>query len=486
MSLARPLCPQTSARVLAVLLALGAWASATAADPHSDLFSPDFFSTRSTLQHDLPGLKDPFSEVCGPLPATLTLSAAVDAALCRNPTTRSAWAQAHGAAAALGAAESAWFPTIQVQGGESRSFGPHVDVTGNITDTPQNTSDAAASLSWTLYDFGARGNRIHGTRLLLDAAAATASSTVQQTIFTAAQSFYAVVANDAALIAAQTTETTAQRSLDAANALQTGGVTTRGDVLQAQTAHDQAVLARLQAERAVKSAYGTLATLLGVTADQPLKLQSDPVPGQVPALSARLADLMSEAEHQRPDLAAARDQRDAAEAAVYLARAAGRPSISLSAGREWINTTGISPAQNYSEIGLNVTIPIFTGFNVGYGVRQAQAQLENQEANAERIRLGVSLDVWNAYYGVDSTAQQLAQTATLVQTAQQNQDVALGRYQSGVGTFLDLLTAQTAAASARVQRIQAEFSWQVARAQLALALGRLSSAEPLAGVAAAP
>jgi outer membrane protein len=66
-----------------------------------------------------------------------------------------------------------------------------------------------------------------------------------------------------------------------------------------------------------------------------------------------------------------------------------------------------------------------------------------------------------------------------VKTAEQNQEVAVGRYQAGVGTILDLLTAQTAAAAAQQARITAEYNWQVARAQLVLALGRLTGIEPL-------
>jgi outer membrane protein len=161
-----------------------------------------------------------------------------------------------------------------------------------------------------------------------------------------------------------------------------------------------------------------------------------------------------------------------------VARAAGRPSISIAAGRTTINQTGI-PTQNYGQVGINVTVPIFTGFAVGYGVRQAQAALESREVNAEQIRLNVTLDVWNAYYSLDSANQQLVITGTLTTTAQSNQDVAVGRYQAGVGTIIDLLTAQTAAATARQLRITAELNWEVARAQLALALGRLTGAEPL-------
>jgi len=187
---------------------------------------------------------------------------------------------------------------------------------------------------------------------------------------------------------------------------------------------------------------------------------------------------MTEAVRQRPDLKAARAERDAALEDITVARAAGRPSISISAGHTTLNQTGTSTL-NSGQIGINVTVPIFTGFSVAYGVRQAQAVLQQREANAEQIRLNVSLDVWNGYYSLDSANQQLGTTATLVKTATNNQEVALGRYQAGVGTIIDLLTAQTAAASARQVRITAELNWEVARAQLALALGRLSGAEPL-------
>jgi outer membrane protein len=234
-------------------------------------------------------------------------------------------------------------------------------------------------------------------------------------------------------------------------------------VLQAETAFDQAVLTRIQSGQTAKSARGGLSVVVGANADQPLKLAADPVPAQVPALTARMEDLTAEATRQRPDLAAARAERDAAVAGITVARAVGRPSISIVAGRTTLNQTGI-PTQNCGQVGVNVTVPIFTGFAVGYGVRQDQAALESREVNAEQIRLNVTLDVWNTYYSLDSANQQLAITGTLTTTAQNNQDVAVGRYQAGVGSIIDLLTAQTAAATARQLRITAELNWEVARA----------------------
>jgi len=116
------------------------------------------------------------------------------------------------------------------------------------SNKPQNTNDAALNLSWTLYDFGARTGRIRSARYLLDSAASTANSTVQQTVFNTVQNYYSVVAGDAQLAAAKITEDTAARSFENLRPpLHEGGAATLGDVLQAETAFDQAVLARVQA-----------------------------------------------------------------------------------------------------------------------------------------------------------------------------------------------------------------------------------------------
>ena len=421
---------------------------------------------------------DPIGRECTLPAGALSFPTAVDYALCRNPTTRGAWAAAREQAAAVGVAKSAWYPSLSATGSETRTSGQYLDPTGTHVDNWQDTGDATINLNWTLYDFGARSGRIASARSLFDAAGATANSVVQQTVRTLVQSYYGVVAADASLVAANATQAATAKSLDIARALQQGGLGTLADVLQAQTADEQAVIARVQAEAATQSARGTLNATLGLTADHPLQLEPDPVPKEVPALSARMADLMATAEQQRPDLAAARAQRAAAAADVKVARAAGLPSISVGAQHSYIGITD-QPNQNFNQFGVTLTVPIFTGFSTVYSVRQAKAALEQSEDSAEQVRLSVSQDVWSAYYGLDSANKQLLTTAELVKTAADNEDVALGRYQSGVGTIIDVITAQTAAATARQLRINAELGWKVARAQMAFALGRLINAEPL-------
>jgi outer membrane protein len=447
----------------------------------------DPLGTRHALDSGAAGIVDPGARACA-LPAhALALGEAVGLALCRNPATRVAWAAAHQQAAELGVAESSWLPSLSATGAENWATGSRYVNTAagpSFESATVRTADAALNLSLTLFDFGARQARVSSARHLLEAAAWTANSVSQQVVLAAVEAYYGVVAADGALAAASKAEAAAAHSRDVARGRRDAGVATRADVLQAETAFDQAVLSRVQSAGTLKGARGTLAVTLGAAADREFTLSADPVPSEVPELSARVADLMAEAARQRPDLAAAEAARAAADADVSAARASVRPVITVGAARNFVQITG-ALNQNYNTLALSVSVPLFTGFDATYRIRAAEAALAARSATAEQVRLQVSLDVWNAYAALDSAGQQLRATSALLASARENEEVALGRYQAGVGTIVDVLTAQSAAAAARQQRIGAEQAWQVARAQLALSLGRLSSAEPLATAGAA-
>jgi len=70
------------------------------------------------------------------------------------------------------------------------------------------------------------------------------------------------------------------------------------------------MLNRIQAAAAAMSARGTLAVTLGQTAELPFILAPEPIPAEVPALTARMADLMAEAVRQPSRSRRAQAQRD--------------------------------------------------------------------------------------------------------------------------------------------------------------------------------
>jgi len=216
---------------------------------------------------------------------------------------------------------------------------------------------------------------------------------------------------------------------------------------------------------------GTLANILGLDANRTVKLAAANA-ATIPADFDRdVNTLIEEARLRRPDLQAAAAQVKAAEASVDAARAAGKPSISLTASTNQTNAAGIT--SHGSSVGINLSVPLFSGFAPTYRIRAAEAQVETQNTQLERLRLQVALDVWTAYQNLTTATQSLRTTADLLNSAEQSERVALGRYKAGVGSILDVLNAQSALASARQQRIQSAFNWNISRATLARAMGGL-------------
>jgi outer membrane protein len=74
---------------------------------------------------------------------------------------------------------------------------------------------------------------------------------------------------------------------------------------------------------------------------------------------------------------------------------------------------------------------------------------------------------------VQTSTQRILTTRDLLASAAQSADVAAGRYKAGVGSIIDLLTAQSALADARAQEVQARSLWFLAMAELAHATGAL-------------
>ena len=428
----------------------------------------DPFSTAATTP-PLPALfpsTDGAYQPCQPLPAGATYGVieVVDLALCQNPKTHESWANARAQAAQVGVAQSAYLPDLDGKAGRSRI---HTD------SEKTTTSTASLTLSWLLFDSGARSANLENARQLLSAAASTLDATVQSVFFSALQAYYNTQAARAAVVAAQESEKASRESLTAAEVRYRVGTATPADRLQAQTAWSQATLNRIKAEGIVKIAYGTLANVMGLDANQPLQLADIPDSPPNASFERDIEALIAEARQRRPELKAAEAQLKAAQSSIDSARASGLPTLSLSAGPSWADTG--SQTTRGDTIGLTLTVPLFSGFETTYKVRSAQAKAEAAGAQRDTISQQVALDVWSAYQSL-TTATQTIRTSTDLQTsAEQSERVALGRYKAGVGNILDVLNAQSALAAARLQRIQALLDWHVSRAALAKAVGALDS-----------
>lgn len=400
----------------------------------------------------------------------LTLGDVVDIALRNNPQTQISWQNARAAAAAYGSQIGHYYPTIDlgVSGTQTRAFSSG----GNGATTITNTGGPTATLTWLLFDIGGRSGSIADARETLLAADWTHNGVIQDVVLQVQNAYFSYVANRALLDAQRLTQQEAKANLDVTQARHDQGLATIADVLQAKTQLSQAQLAAETTEGAIQITRGALANAMGLPANLPYDIAAFP-PLKVGPVTDSIDTLIEHAMRVRPELAASRAEAEAAAAHVTEVRAARLPSLFVAgtAGHSYLNT--LVAENNTYTLNIGLKVPLFSGFSRVYDQRQAEAEAQSARAFSEQTRQSVVLQVFTSYYSLQTSARRVRTADDLLASATQSEEVALGRYKAGVGSILDLLTAQSALADARAQAIETRFIWRTALAQLAHDIGVL-------------
>lgn len=402
----------------------------------------------------------------------LTLGDVIDVALRNNPVTRVSWAQAREAAAEYGSTRGSLLPTIT--GSASASRTRSVAANGGST-IERSELNPQLTLSYLLLDFGGRNGRIDAARQNLFAADLTHNATIQNVVLQVETAYFTYMANSALLGAERSAIAEAQANLSSAQQRDSVGLATIADVLQARTALSQEQLNLESIQGSLQTARGNLAAAMGIPANVAYDL--GPLSGAVPvrAVSVTVDSLIDDALARRPDLAAARAQASAAQADIRVAKAAALPALTLgsNAGRTFADPQRYAGG-SYG-LTLGVSVPIFSGFSQQYDIAAARARADAATAQADILRQEVTTQVFTSYYGLQTAGQRVITADALLASAEQSEQVAAGRYREGVGSIIDLLTAQSALANARAQQVQSRWQWYTALAQLAHDAGVLGT-----------
>jgi outer membrane protein TolC len=421
-----------------------------------------------TMEHTLssPAASQRPAEACeklGQPVAPLGLADVVERALCANPDTRLAWISSRIRAAELGQAQSAYLPSVSASAGGAR-------VGNHILPKDDWAWDAGISASYLLYDFGGRKASRSQAEALLAAANDNHEVTVRQLFGAVVQTYFSLWTARRSVDAAAESEAAALETLKAATARVQVGTAVPADKLQAQTAYSRSRLNRLVAEGSAATLQGELANLMGLPAQTPYTLQA-PAEMLKGFNLGQIDTLIEEAKIRRPELTAAQAQVAASKAALGVAQASGKPQFTIDAATRYQDS---GPVAGYSSsLGVNVAIPLFTGYNSTYRVRAAQEQLQQAQVEQERTAQTIDLEVWRAWQGVKTSVETFKQSADLLESAQAAERLARGRYQGGLGTILDVLNAQAESANARLTQLQSRYQLDTSRSELARAVGEL-------------
>jgi outer membrane protein TolC len=125
----------------------------------------------------------------------------------------------------------------------------------------------------------------------------------------------------------------------------------------------------------------------------------------------------------------------------------------------------------YSTVGLSISIPIFDGLKKSNDIRQTKVSLEQMKWQREDIARNLKLAVNNNINNMTNYVEQVISTRDVVAQAQKGYEISKKLYDTGMGTLLDLNTAQLGLTQASLAYAQAIYSFLESKADLDKTLG---------------
>ena len=125
----------------------------------------------------------------------------------------------------------------------------------------------------------------------------------------------------------------------------------------------------------------------------------------------------------------------------------------------------------YSTIGISVSIPIFDGFKKTNDIRQTKASIQQMEWQREDIVRNLKLSVNNDLNNMTNYVEQVLSTKDVFAEAQKGYEISRKLYDTGMGTLLDVNTAQLGLMQARLAFTQAIYNFLASKADLDKTLG---------------
>jgi outer membrane protein len=418
--------------------------------------------------------------------AALTLRDSVSLALKYNPSVLAAQKKAEAAGAKLNQAVGAFFPTVKIEGnlGKAYTQPSTVQITTQTTagavtqdltfgtDATMNSSSLTASLSQPLfvaalfpgYAIAKRG---------ADLANQDLRRAVIETSFNATQTYFGVLAaQKMAKLSAESLQMAQSHQAQVSSMLKVG-VATRADLLRAEVQVANSEVALTQAKNGVELAKDAYNNALGNDLETAVELQEEGFSGTAPDLPEYKA-LLAQAYVNRPDWQQFLLSTKISEDTLHVYQSEYLPTLMLSAStgnslteyptfRSDVNSWRVTGAGSWT---------LFDGLGRENRVREAAANLDAQIANEEQVRNGIALEVRDAYLSLKATLDTIGSTKKAVASAQESYNVSSTRYQSGVGTNLEVIDAQVALNQAKVNYVQALFNVELAKAKINKVVGK--------------
>jgi len=184
----------------------------------------------------------------------------------------------------------------------------------------------------------------------------------------------------------------------------------------------------------------------------------------------------------RADFRAAERAVESAQHQLAAVRAQRYPALAVNGDTGWQGVT-LGNSRNIFGVQAAVSVPVFTSGRIESEQTQAEAALQQRQAERENLRGQIDYDVRTALFNLQAGKEQVAVARENVDLANENLSRSQERFSAGVTDSVEVVQAQQSLSSANDQLISGIYNHNLAKLQLARAIGvaRTSYGQYLAG-----
>jgi outer membrane protein TolC len=332
---------------------------------------------------------------------------------------------------------------------------------------PFNYFDLRGNVSQSVFNFKFLENERAASERL-KAAQFTFKDARELVVLAVGNSYLQSIAAAARVETAEAQVKSAQALSDKASDQQKAGLTPAIDALRAQVELQSRQQQFIVARNELAKSNLTVARIIGLPPGQPFTLtEKAPYETMTPL---PLEAYLQHAYKERADYQGALAQVRSAELSKRGAEAGRYPSLDINAN---YGDIGVTPGQSngtWQVIG-GLNIPIFAGNRVHADVLEADAQLKQARSQLGDLRGKIDYQVRTALLDLNAAAEQVEVARSSVDLAEQALAQSQDRFTAGVTDNLEVVQAQQAVASAHENYIQSLYAHNLAKVELAYAIG---------------
>ncbi|MDN4503560.1 outer membrane channel protein TolC [Alteromonadaceae bacterium BrNp21-10] len=383
-------------------------------------------------------------------------------ALAHDPVTLKSQASKDAAFSSIGNSKANLLPQISLSVSASKAG----------MDADGSSNGATLSLRQSLYS-AANYARLDRAELVASQADASYANAKQDLILRTVTTYFSVLQAQDDLEFALAEKRAIERQLEQTSQRFKVGLTAKTDVHEAQALFDNSVASEISARNSVEIRLEALREITGIyhqnlyVMDKPRFSADTPMPSNV-------IDWLSMAENKNTQLMASNILVDIAKEDIDLANTGHYPELSLSGNVSSNDSSGDADRYNTSSIGINLSVPIYSGGGTSSAVETARHNFIVSSEERERIHRSVVRSVRSNFYDVTAAISRIRALEQAVVSAESALSATEAGFDVGTRTIVDVLNSTRNLYDAKRNLARSQYGYITSILTLKLASGSLT------------